>query len=112
MVARADLNRLILVAAHPGRVTARGRPDEGQGVGYDDWLDTGVASPVKGASCSTLNFDALNLLEREFLDKMLITILIRFLTRQQPACRPFEPNEHRCGVHRRGCADWLYEAVG
>jgi hypothetical protein len=94
MVARADLNRLILVAAHPGRIMARGRPDEGQGAGYDDWLDTGVASLVKGASCSTLNFDALNLLKREFLDKMLITTLIRFLTRPQPACCPFEPNEH------------------
>ena len=34
------------------------------------------ASPIKGASCTTLNLDALNLLEREFLDKMLITILI------------------------------------
>jgi hypothetical protein len=88
MVARADLNRLILVAAHPVELLRGGRSDEGQGAGYDDWLDTGVASPVKGASCSTLNFDALNFLEREFLDKMLITILIRFVTRPQPACRP------------------------
>jgi hypothetical protein len=30
-------------------------------------LETGLVSPVKGASCSTLNFDALNLSEREFL---------------------------------------------
>jgi hypothetical protein len=39
----------------------------GRGASYDDGLDTGLVSPVKGASCRTLNFDALNLSEREFL---------------------------------------------
>jgi hypothetical protein len=30
-------------------------------------LETGLVSLVKGASCRTLNFDALNPFEREFL---------------------------------------------
>jgi hypothetical protein len=48
-------------------LAARSRPDEGQGASYDDGLDTGLVSPVKGDSCRTLNFDALNPFEREFL---------------------------------------------